>query len=270
MNIVIPEAEILERAALEDLHRAIPESVACELGVRGLTIGSAFVSIAGALPPGAIVINRTLGLGLAESATAETISTIVSAYRESGVGRYFLQVSELARPSAIRGWLEQQGLEEARGWQKFSRGTDPFVSRPTSLEIREAGPAEGEEFGRIVCSAFDIGEAAAPWLACLPGRDRWHIFMTFENGQAAGTGAMFVHQGMAWLDYAATSPEFRRRGSQGAVLAARLQRARELGCGRVYTCTGVSTPGDPQHSFHNILKSGFRTGDVRSNFAPSR
>ena len=45
MNPAIPEAEILERAALEDLHRAIPRPVASELGVQGLTIGSAFASM---------------------------------------------------------------------------------------------------------------------------------------------------------------------------------------------------------------------------------
>ena len=161
----IPEAEVLERAALADLHQAIPESVASELGVRGLTISSAFISIAGALPPGAIVINRTLGLGLAEPAARETVSAIASASRDSGVERYFVQINERARPSAIQGWLTQQGLEEARGWQKFSRGIEPANSRPTLLEVREAGPADGEEFGRIVCSAFDMGAAAAPGLA---------------------------------------------------------------------------------------------------------
>ena len=270
MKSDIPEAEVHERAALADLHRAIPESVASELGVRGLTIGSALVSIAAALPPGAIVINRTLGLGLAEPATREAVSAIASAYRESEVKRYFVQINSRARPSAIRGWLTQQGLEEARGWQKFSRGIEPVTTRATSLDVREAGPADGEEFGRIVCSAFDIGAAAEPWLARLPGRDRWHIFMSFEGGKAAGTGAMFIQNGLAWLDYAATSPEFRRRGSQGAVLAARIQRARELGCRKIYTCTGVAAPGDAQHSYHNILKSGFQTEDIRSNFAPSQ
>ena len=270
MVTVIPEAEILERAALEDLHRAIPSAMISELDVQGLTIGSAFVSIAGALPPSAIVINRALGLGLTEPANRNIVSDIVSAYRASEVGRYFVQLNERARPAAVREWLMQEGLEEARGWQKFSRGTEAATPRPTALEVREAGQAEGEDFGRIVCAAFDIGVAAVPWLAQLPGRDGWHIFMSFEDGRAAGTGAMFVHRGLAWLDYAATSPEFRRRGSQGAVLAARLEKARELGCRRVYTCTGVAAPGDPQHSFHNILKSGFRTGEIRSNFAPPR
>ena len=47
-----------------------------------------------------------------------------------------------------------------------------------------------------------------------------------------------------------------------------LQRAFELGCEQVFTCTGVSVPGDPQHSYNNILRAGFHETYVRANYAP--
>ena len=67
----------------------------------------------------------------------------------------------------------------------------------------------------------------------------------------------------------ATSPDFRRRGSQGAVMVSRLQRALELRCKKIFTCTGVDVPGDPQHSYSNILKAGFKEEYIRDNYVPS-
>ena len=141
--------------------------------------------------------------------------------------------------------------------------------RPSGLEVSKIGCEHGAAFGAIVSAAFDLGDEAAPWLAQLPGREGWHIFMSFDRGEPAGTGAMFVRNGLAWLDFGATRPAFRRRGSQGAVLAARLRLAQELGCRQMFTCTGVAAAGDPQHSYGNILRFGFRTQYIRKNFAPA-
>jgi hypothetical protein len=93
--------------------------------------------------------------------------------------------------------------------------------------------------------------------------------MSFDGNEPAGVGALFVKNGFGWTDYGATSPEFRRRGSQGAVMAARLHLAIELGCQKIFSCTGVSVPGDPQHSYNNILKAGFKEDYVRENYVPS-
>lgn len=267
---MIPDSESIERAALEDLHAAATPSQIDDLGLRGQTIGSAFVSVAGSLPASAIVVNRAIGVGLGAPETRDTTEAIVAAYRNNGVGRFYVQVHPEARPPEVGGWLERAGVVKARGWQKFSRGREPVEDRPTDLEVREIGPRDGEAFGRIVCAAFDLGEAAAPWLARLPGRDGWRIFMTFDGKEPAGTGAMFVRDGLAWMDWAATDPAFRRRGSQGAVVSARLRLALELGCRAIFTCTGVAVEGDPQHSYRNILKAGFRTEYVRENYAPSQ
>ena len=39
--------------------------------------------------------------------------------------------------------------------------------------------------------------------------------MSFDGDKPAGVGALFVKNGFGWTDYGATSPEFRRQGSQG-------------------------------------------------------
>jgi GNAT superfamily N-acetyltransferase len=140
----------------------------------------------------------------------------------------------------------------------------------TRLDIRPIGREYGEQFAHIACNAFDLGEGAIEWLAELPGRPNWHVFMSFVDDQPAGTGALFVEDGMAWFDFGTTAPEFRQRGSQAALLARRIEYALELGCRKLLTCTGKAVPGDPQHSYRNLLKAGFRETYARGNFAPLR
>jgi GNAT superfamily N-acetyltransferase len=267
---MLRSAEEIERAALEDLHEAASPELRVSLGIECRTIGSAFVSIASALPTSAIVINRAIGLGHQAPATEDAIREIVEAYRSAGVARYFLQVHPGAQPQQIDGWLLACGLEKARGWQKFSRGRDPVPEPRTDLTIREIGPDHGAHSAEILSDAFDLGDQARPWLARLPARDRWHIFMTFDGDLPAGTGALFIDGDVAWTDFAATAPAFRRRGSQSALLRHRVQFALDRGCRQILTCTGEAVPGDPQHSYSNILKAGFKEDYVRLNYAPPR
>ncbi|MCZ6859493.1 MAG: GNAT family N-acetyltransferase [Alphaproteobacteria bacterium] len=263
-------AKEIERTALEDLHDAASPELRASLGIESRTIGSAFVSIASALPASAIVVNRALGLGHRAPESEDTIRQIVEAYRSAGVARYFVQVHPDARPRQIGDWLLERGLERVRGWQKFSRGRDPVPDPRTDLTIREIGTSHGAASAAILSDAFDMGDQARPWLARLPGRDRWHIFMTFDGDQPAGTGALFIDGEVAWTDFGATAPDFRRRGSQSALLRHRVQFALDRGCRQIFTCTGEAVPGDPQHSYSNILKAGFKEDYVRPNYAPPR
>ncbi len=92
--------------------------------------------------------------------------------------------------------------------------------------------------------------------------------MSFADDKPAGVGALYVKDGLGWTDFGATAPEFRQMGSQSALMSARLQRALDSGCKQIFTCTGVSVPGDPQHSYSNILKAGFSESYVRENYVP--
>jgi GNAT superfamily N-acetyltransferase len=267
---MIDEQEALERAALEDVYRAAPAGVAERLGIRPCNSGAAFVGLAGGLPASAIVLNRTIGLGLGTPASEASVREIVAAYAAAGIARYFVHCHPRSAPERLPAWLRAAGLEKARSWQKFERPPEPPAMASTDLEIRQVGREHGEDFARIACHAFDLGGVAVPWLAELPGRPDWHVFMSFAGDAPAGTGAIFVRDGLAWFDFAATAPEFRRRGSQGALLARRIRHALALGCRKLLTCTGKAVPGDPQHSYRNLLKAGFRETCVRENYAPPR
>jgi GNAT superfamily N-acetyltransferase len=264
------ESEFIESAALKDLHAAAGPDIVRSLGLDCQVSGHRVISIAAGLPDSAIVINRALGLGLDEAETEAAVADLVSMYRDAGVGRFFVQRHPRAAPDALTDWLLAAGLARARGWQKFSRDCEPAPAVRSELDVKPVGAEHGAAFASIVCAAFDLGEESEPWLACLPGRPGWHVFMSFADGQPAGAGALFVKDGVGWTDFGATAPAFRRMGSQAAVLARRIDHAISLGCERIYTCTGEAIEGDPQHSYGNILKLGFQTEYVRENYAPPR
>lgn len=262
--------ERIERAALRSLHEAADEALKERLGLATHEIGGALVSVAAALPASAIVVNRTQGLGLEQRAARSDVEAITALYRDSSVERNFVHLHPKAEPSELADWLVAAGLEKVRGWMKFSRGPEPPPERETDLSIRQIGPEHGLAFGRIAAAAFDLGDEAAPWIAGLAVRPGWRLYMSFAGDEPAGTGALFVMDGIAWTDWGATAPAFRRRGGQGALLAHRIREAIGLGCRRIITATGEEVPGDPQHSYSNILRMGFKEAYIRENYAPPK
>ena len=267
---MIDEIAAIEQAALEDLQAAATEELQIRLEISAEHDADCLISIAAALPSTAIVVNRTIGLGLAAPATRSSVERIVDAYRSAGVARYFVHVHPKAQPDNLEQWLREFDLQQARGWVKFKRGREAPPPSKTDLQIRRATDGDREAFGRMLADAFDLGNLAAPWIGQLINRPGWYNYMSFDDGTAAGTGSMFVKDGVAWMDWAATDPRFRRRGSQSAILAQRISDALDLGCHLLATATGEEVPGDPQHSYHNILRKGFEPVYVVKNYAPPK
>ena len=138
------ESEHIERAALADLHTAATADIAQRLSTSVSELGSALVSVAGALPPSAIVMNRAVGFGLDGDTGHERLEQIVGAYTAAGVERFFLCVHPTVVDDALVHRLSSHNLEKARGWQKFSRGREPVPAIETDLATKLIGPEDGE------------------------------------------------------------------------------------------------------------------------------
>lgn len=87
---------------------------------------------------------------------------------------------------------------------------------------------------------------------------------------ASGTGGLYIENGIGYLDFGSTHPDFRRRGGQAGLLSARLRDAFDAGCTTVVTMTGEALPGEEQHSYRNIQRAGFREAYLRENWIPRR
>ncbi|MDF0601370.1 GNAT family N-acetyltransferase [Psychromarinibacter sp. C21-152] len=263
------DAETIELAALSALHGAADGPLRDRLGLRLVEVADGVASVAGALPASAITINRMMGLGRARPPQVGDVRAAVDLYRGAGVRRFFLQPDPATSDDRVAPLCRAAGLERARAWQKFERGRDaPVPDVECEFTIRKAAPDDGDAFARIVCDAFDLGDAALPWIARLPAAEGWHAYLAWAGDRPAGAGAVFVSDGAAFTDFGATAPDYRGRGAQTANLAHRVRAALEMGCRRIYTCTGVAVEGDPQHSYANIRKCGFAEAHVRAAWQP--
>jgi GNAT superfamily N-acetyltransferase len=250
------QSEVIEQAALQSLFRAADAALRSALGIEWLSLGQGAALIAAGLPSSAIVVNRALGL-----ASVDDAARAAAAYRARGVARFFLN----GAPGPV------PGLEPARSWRKFHRlAAAPLPEAPVPLPIRALGPDDGPAFARVVCAAFDLGVVAEPWLARLPGQPGWRFFGAFDGDRLAGTGGIYVRGDMGWTDWGATDPAYRGQGVQRSLLTHRVRLAGQGGLSWLHTCTGDAIPGEPQHSYANILRCGYVEGATRANLAPPR
>jgi hypothetical protein len=216
-----------------------------------------------------ILVNRVLDLGSEYPPTCERLVHIRELYANAGIGRFFLHVIPERVGDDYADLLREAGYEKYRGWMKFRRGAGEAGAIKTDLEIRRIGPDYAAVFAAIVADAFDFGVDFRPAIAALANDDNWHLYMGFDGHVPACTGALYIKNGRAYLDFGATLPNFRRRGGQTAVLNTRIGAALEAGCTSIVTMTGEAVPGDEQHSYRNILRAGFEEAYLRENWIPA-
>lgn len=262
-----PLSERIERAALASIHRAAPDDIRRSAGLRLVKIGTTTVSISTADP--STLLNRAIGLGVEEPATRGDLEAVLAIYRKWRIRRYYLHLHPGARPNGLRDWILDAGLEKARGWMKFRRGSEaPPPARP-GLGVRRIGVDHAADFGRIVAEGFGLRSDSAALLAALVDWPGWRLYLAFDGATPAAAAAMYLHESAASFGWAATLREYRGRGAQTALLRRRIVDARDAGCHAIFTETGEAVTGDPQHSYKNILRAGFATDYLRENFVPS-
>lgn len=254
-----PDLESAEFEAYLDLYRASPEiAQVAEIG------GAACTALPG-LPER--IFNRVLNL----TSTAP-LDEIAAFY---GTGPWWISDSHGLGPE-----LEKLGFVRDYGWMKFSRGVGPRQAQ-SDLHVERIDADRADDFARVVVGGYGMPEWLHEMNARVVGRPGWSCYVAYDGDNPAGAGALFVHpssgraaglgpaalQGaLGWLGFGATLPDYRGRGAQSALLAARIEDARKQGCRTVVTETGELEQGRPSSSYRNILRAGFREAGVRPNY----
>jgi GNAT superfamily N-acetyltransferase len=211
------------------------------------------------------MLNRAMGVGLAEPASDAALDEIDAWFRGFGV-QYAVAVSPSARPEDLAERLRERGFAYGYAWAKFARGVDDPEPVATELEVRPLASAdEARRFGAVIARAYDMPPGLGEQFERLYGVERLHCFVAWDGDEAAGAAALHVGGEVGWFGIAGTAPEHRRKGAQNALMAARVRRARELGCTVLTTETGALEPGRPSNSYRNILRIGFELRFVRPN-----
>jgi GNAT superfamily N-acetyltransferase len=252
------QLELVEAEALASL---------CESGALPvLRVAGATCTAAPAAPQNTM-LNRVTGLGLERPPSESDLDTIDAFFGAHGT-RYAVAASPLAAPD-LEQRLRARGFADGYAWMKFRRNVDEPPEAPTALHVEQV--ADGAQFGALVAAAFELPPRIASMFVRLPALAGWHCFVAYDEDEPAAAAALFTDRTVGWLGAAGTRAEFRGRGAQTALLAARIRRARELGLKALATETGERREGRPGGSYRNILRAGFEEAYLRPNLvAPAR
>jgi GNAT superfamily N-acetyltransferase len=252
--------ELGELAAFRSLIGGWREGLVSEIG------GALCTAVVAA--PGSALLNRVLGLGLEQPVGEHALDEIDAFFADHGVS-YGITITPDVEPPQLTSWLETRGFSRGYAWTKFRRGIEPSAAPETGLTVERILGDRGDVFAYVFQRSYGTPELLRPRLEQIPGETGWYCFVAFADGIPAATAAVVVAEDVGWLGMAGTLPEFRRRGAQTALLAARIDAAREAGCSVVVTETGEPVEGRPSNSYRNIVRAGFEPVYVRQNYLSS-
>ena len=203
--------------------------------------------------PDSPMLNRVVGLGLGGPVDQESLDRALAAMGDTS---FYVNVSPSA-DRALDGVLEARGLEPGWGWMLFERGPGPAPAVATPLRMVDVAGEAADAWAGIVATAYGLPETTVPWFASVPATPAWHAFLALDGDQPAAAAAVWIDPPAAYFGMAATLPAHRGKGGQGALFAARIERALDAGCTRLVTETGELRDDRPSSSYRNIVRYGF-------------
>lgn len=218
-----------------------------------------------------LLFNRVIGLGTHCPATCRQINQIMDRYWTLGIPAYWVHASPYAQPNRLGRMLQQHGLTPyRRSWVKMMRPARRVSLAASEVLVRRARLEDAPSIGSIIGPAFDLPQHAAELFTKLIDRKRWSLFVAEIDGEVIAAAGMFADGDVAYLAFAATREEFRRRGAQRALMQARLNFAHDAGYRWIATETGFPLAADESSpSYHNMMWAGFRPVAIRDNYAPA-
>lgn len=246
-------------AAIVDARaRLQPETGACWTAV-----GGTWAMFDGEGSP----MTQTFGLGLFEPADPTVLDALEAFFAARGASTLH-EVSPLAGV-ATAALLVERGYRPVEHTAVLVRALgEVFSGRGLAppLRVGFATPDQGAEWAACSARGWAVDGESAPMFEAFAGMAFASGAMTSvyvaHEGEMIATGSLGMHEGVALLGGASTVPEQRGRGAQGALLAARLERARSTGCDMAIM---GAEPGST--SQRNAERSGFRVAYTRTKWA---
>jgi GNAT superfamily N-acetyltransferase len=236
------------RAVAEAMARLDPRAGA------GVYESSAGVAVfAGAGSP----LTQGMALGLGGTVSAAELDAIEAHLMPGGRGPRQLEVCAFADPSLLA--LLAQRRYRLNEWQLvWTRALPdaPLPPPPPELDIRPVASGQEDLFFRVVLAGFleteAVPEEAVAMLRPTAFATGYELFLAWLGDEPIGGGTLCHADGVAFVSGSGVRPSFRRQGAQGALIRARLERARALGCD--LACSGT-LPGTA--SRRNMERHGF-------------
>lgn len=254
------EEEVIEVKAFVDLCSVSPTTLKAEEHFECLSINDGCVISLPSAP--AIGLNRILGLN--------SVKDLEKAYgwMDGKTGNRFLQIDMDRVSAGTKDWILAKGLlEYGVGWEKLVYDA-PSVnfSDPNSFRTRLVHVEEAPLFGSMLCRGFNFPSTLTSLWSSIVGKVGWSCFFALDGDSPVGTAAMYQSGTYAWLGGGTTLPEFRNRGVQKALIKSRVEQGLSNGVSIFAVETLAPVGGEPNISFDNLRKVGFRHAFHRKNF----
>ncbi|NOS83921.1 MAG: GNAT family N-acetyltransferase [Ignavibacteria bacterium] len=207
-------------------------------------------------------LNRALGMSKIDN---EFLDSIDDFYKGKS-GKYAIQIPpDLLNDEKIE-LLKKRNYNYVNSWVTFYRDSSPIESKGTDLDIREVTKEYAADFAFMLNEVFSFPHEFDGVVSSTVGTEPWINFMAFDGSKPAGSAGICITGENAYLSFANVLPEYRRRGIQGELLKIRIDAAHERGVKWIFVDTGEDTEENPNPSYWNILRCGFRLKYNRHNY----
>ncbi|MGW8248407.1 MAG: GNAT family N-acetyltransferase [Acidiferrobacterales bacterium] len=268
-NLRVPDRDVIthlvessERHMWVELMRHVPEQIANDLGIEVQEFGSAVGFAFKALPHW--MMNRVLGLGYGQPATVGQVEDIITFYADRELPVGISLVPHVQPPETVE-WLQHNGFVLQNVWAKMYRDNSPIETKNIDFEIIELGKADVAEFSHVMCTGFGMPPHSEPVFGVLVDIPGNHVYGVHDGDKLVAVSVLTIVDGVGYLNSMTTLEPWRGRGIQGALMAHHVDEGTRLGCKWFATETGL-LPNQVNHSYNNMVRSGFRMAYERPNY----
>jgi GNAT superfamily N-acetyltransferase len=261
-------AALLERAEAEAVwgyEAAAPPELEERLGMARTRLGGGVV-----LAARHDVTNywsKALGFGFDQPVTADLVAEITAFYREHDVQLATIQLAPAVIPADWDAICEKEGIAAGASWLKLARLAGLVESPETDLRIDVIPPEDAGQWATVLARGFGMPEEqVTPMMQNVPSQPGWTAYGAWDGDQLVAAATLLITGDVAAFAGAATLPEYRGRGAQSALLAARARHAAALGVKWLSAETGKPTDGQENSSLNNMLRTGFEIRYARQNW----
>lgn len=220
---------------------------------RGAPCGEGYVTIDRDRqgPAASFNLNRVYLCGAEPGLQPEGLDRFVDLFTAAGVKRFFVWLGPGPGIDAVRDWLSAGGFSRVAwtGYPTLVHENSDTIPFQTDLTIREITAEDVAQY------RDRLGETMWPEYARSAGRKGFCHYMAFDGERPVATAALCAFEDLGYLTMASTCEGDRRRGAQQALIARRVERAREIGCSIIVSETLTML----KESCRNLERAGFRT-----------
>ncbi len=203
-------------------------------------------------------LNKAVGLGMSSAVTVADLDTMEAFYRQRQA-QPRIELCPLADPTLVA-LLQERGyrLVAFLNLLLLPIPTEPLpIDLPAGATVRQASATEAATWIRVTTQGFEGVEQPSDTGMAIQAptfhSEDAFSFLAWVGATSVAGGAMVIHDRVTELGGASTHPRHRRQGLQRALINARINHARALGCELAITLT---SPGSD--SQRNVERVGFR------------